>query len=255
MSCVLMYHTFEASSVQPADPFYCVPRQTFRNHLLLVREKQCRVVSPGEIAFGVAHDEKVVSITIDDGDSSIYSVALPLLIEFGMTATVFLVTGLVGSPGFLDWEQVQECRQGGISFQSHSHTHPRFDLLTDEEIREEMRRSKAVLEDALGEQVEGFAIPGGAGNLASIAGIAHDVGYSYVATSEWGYNRPKPAPYRLERISVMTNQDITTFGRFLIEDELLVRRLQLMKFGITTIKNIIGQSAYEMLKGLWVRRG
>jgi len=250
MSCVLMYHTFEASSSQPTDTFYCVSRQTFREHLLLIREKQCRVVSPGDIAFGPASNDKVVSITIDDGDVSIYSEALPLLIEFGMTATVFLATGLVGSPGFMDWGQIRECRREGISFQSHSHTHPRFDLISEEEIREEMRYSKAVLEDALGERDEGFAIPGGAGNLYSIARIAHEIGYSYVATSEWGYNRSKTSPYRLERISVMSSQNIPTFERFLDEDESLIRRMKVMKHGIGVIKNIIGQRAYERMKRL-----
>lgn len=66
--------------------------------------------------------ENPVWITFDDGYDSVYTHVLPALRRFGLRATAFVVTGWVGRPRYLNWNQVAElARSGLVDFESHSH--------------------------------------------------------------------------------------------------------------------------------------
>jgi len=59
--------------------------------------------------------EKAVVITIDDVGQSTFSVAFPVLQQFGYPATVFVATDLVSGKGnALDWDQIRQMHESGI---------------------------------------------------------------------------------------------------------------------------------------------
>jgi peptidoglycan/xylan/chitin deacetylase (PgdA/CDA1 family) len=250
MICILMYHTFGAPPTPGSDPRYCLPGEAFRRHLAAVIHSGSAVVSPGdylrEQAAGASRPS--VAITIDDGDATIHSIALPALREAKLSATVYLVTGSIGAPGFLTREQIRECRREGISFQSHTHTHRLLHTLSPHEICDELTRSREVLEELLGEPVEGLALPGGAGDLALVGRMAREIGYQYVATSEWGYNRRVAESFLLERISYIAGMDDHRISRFIAGDELLVRRMRMRKRALELLRYSVGEGAYNRIR-------
>jgi hypothetical protein len=68
-------------------------------------------------------------ITIDDGYNVGYTVAWPILKNFGYPFTMFIYTDYVrGGPksggGSITWEQLAEMRDAGVSIQSHTVSHP-----------------------------------------------------------------------------------------------------------------------------------
>lgn len=69
---------------------------------------------------------KSVAITFDDGEESTYTIAYPLLKKHGLKATVFVVTGRVGTTWngvrCLDWDRLREMERSGV-FAVESHTH------------------------------------------------------------------------------------------------------------------------------------
>src|SRR5690606_1373661 len=79
-----------------------------------------------------------IMITMDDGYESNYIYAYPVLKEYNMKATIFLITSLIkneeekhllkGIPK-LSWEQIQEMSESGlIEFHSHTHdAHAKYD--------------------------------------------------------------------------------------------------------------------------------
>jgi peptidoglycan/xylan/chitin deacetylase (PgdA/CDA1 family) len=71
---------------------------------------------------------KPVILTFDDGYSDHYTHALPILQEFGFTGTFFIITARADAndPNHLNWEQIREMADAGMSMESHTKDH--FDL-------------------------------------------------------------------------------------------------------------------------------
>jgi peptidoglycan/xylan/chitin deacetylase (PgdA/CDA1 family) len=126
--------------------------------------------------------------------------ALPVLEWLGFRATVFVPTGVIDGtaafpwyseqPPLLDWEEIEELdRAGTLRFEAHSVTHPNLLLLTDEESRSEITRSKADLEARLGRPVEAFCYPAGLFGERERRFVA-EAGYRLAVSCEPGVNRP-----------------------------------------------------------------
>ncbi len=66
-----------------------------------------------------------IVITFDDGDESVYNLALPILARMGFRATLFVVTSRVGTKwddvNCLDWARLRELQDSGV-FRIESHT-------------------------------------------------------------------------------------------------------------------------------------
>ena len=66
-----------------------------------------------------------IVITFDDGDESVYNLALPILARMGFRATLFVVTARVGTKWdevrCLDWARLRELEDSGV-FRIESHT-------------------------------------------------------------------------------------------------------------------------------------
>ena len=90
--------------------------------------------------------EKPVVVSFDDGYSDNYTEALPILEERGMKATVFMVTNDVGLPGYLSWDQLHEMEKRGVELGSHTANHLPLTNMTVEEARDEVQKSKLMME-------------------------------------------------------------------------------------------------------------
>lgn len=69
----------------------------------------------------------MVSLVFDDGLSSVYQYAFPVLARHGLVATVGVIANRVGSgdPDFMDEKQLHELQAAGWEIASHSLTHKR----------------------------------------------------------------------------------------------------------------------------------
>ena len=74
------------------NPNLFMAPETFRMRLELLRDMRCNVLPLGEALTRLKRDAlppRAVSLTIDDGDSSFYLRAWPLMREFGFPATLY----------------------------------------------------------------------------------------------------------------------------------------------------------------------
>lgn len=116
-------------------------------------------------------------LTFDDGGSSAVEAGAALA-RRGWVANFFVVTEMVGRPGFLDWDGVRRLAAEGHVIGSHSHTHPsRIRDLPPDRLREEWSHSVAALSGAIDAPVRTGSVPGGyysdaVGRAAAAAGIA-----------------------------------------------------------------------------------
>jgi len=114
--------------------------ELFRKHLEYLKSNQFNLITFGEAAEllkkGATIPEKTVCLTVDDGYTSFYKNALPLLKEFNFPATLFINTKQFGTGDFLTIQQLKEIATAGIEIGNHSHSHAQFVNFTESERRD-----------------------------------------------------------------------------------------------------------------------
>jgi peptidoglycan/xylan/chitin deacetylase (PgdA/CDA1 family) len=123
---ILQYHHF-GNGLPPSTS---VTVERFKEQLDALEENNSSVWSLSEIISylkqGKSLPDMCVGITIDDAYRSVYEKAYPLLLGYNFPATVFVATEGVDMnlKTYLSWDQMREMRKHGITFASHTHTHP-----------------------------------------------------------------------------------------------------------------------------------
>jgi peptidoglycan/xylan/chitin deacetylase (PgdA/CDA1 family) len=144
-------------------------------------------------------DTDAAIISFDDGDLSVYAVAYPLLRDYGIKATFFLIAGSVGDIGYMNWKQIAEMATARnaegeqlFTFGSHSISHAYMGDLDNVALEKELLGSKQTIEDNTGEKVRFLALPFGSGSgRQDIIDRAQAAGYSAIRTSDAGYIVPE----------------------------------------------------------------
>jgi peptidoglycan/xylan/chitin deacetylase (PgdA/CDA1 family) len=153
-----------------------------------------------------------VVLTFDDGRAADYEVAFPILLAAGIRAEFFINTARVGRPGYLSWARITEMHRAGMSFQSHSHEHVALPTLSPRLLRIELRTSKRLIEDYLGQGVDFLAAPHGLVDRRVID-AAQDAGYQAVCVSRGWPARPGDAV--VDRVTVLRDTTDAQFGAIL----------------------------------------
>jgi peptidoglycan/xylan/chitin deacetylase (PgdA/CDA1 family) len=146
-----------------------------------------------------------VSITFDDGYRDNFKIAFPVLDELDITATVFLISGLIGRhDDFLDIEAIQSMADKGIRFGSHTVNHPILSSISDEKAKYEIVESKSSLESMLGEKVKHFAYPKGKPQhyTDNTVELVMKAGYEFAFTTTNGRIHQRQNKYLLPRIGI-----------------------------------------------------
>jgi len=76
------------------------------NNITVIRLSDILRIQSGEIV--PQEGQQFAVITFDDGYSSVYARALPILKKYSVPATFFLITANVGTSGFLTWDEIEE---------------------------------------------------------------------------------------------------------------------------------------------------
>lgn len=160
---ILMYHSI-SDAEETVHPYYRINTlpKVFSVQMRFLATQGYRTISLRELTDKES-DGKSVVITFDDGYSDFYFEAFPILQEYGFRATVFLATSYVGESfngrRCLEWEQIRELYATNVAFGSHTHTHPQLRDLSRSAIVQELRQSKNIIEDKLGNAVTDFSYP------------------------------------------------------------------------------------------------
>lgn len=222
---ILMYHAFGS----PASRFV-VPAARFERQLRLLHRLRRPVVSLDDLA---ACREKqalppagAVAVTIDDAYRDVRRVAVPLLRAQAVPATVFVVTGKVGTANdwdegelggraLLSWVELEELAQLGVSLGAHTRSHPQLPRLEAEHARVEISGSRDDLRDRLGTAPIAFAYPHGRVDDATET-LAKAAGFAVACGVARGRNSAATSPHRLRRFEVDGRLSLAGFARLLV---------------------------------------
>jgi len=159
----------------------------------------------------VSLPSKPLIVTFDDGYTCFDRNAWPILSARGMGATVFLVAGQIGGTNAWDGDELREplldapriraLRAEGVEFGSHSVTHPPLAKIPAGRALEELRRSREMLADVIGEAVSVFAYPF-SNQSHAVRELAREAGYRAAVRGKGRMNWRRTDPYGLRRIKV-----------------------------------------------------
>jgi peptidoglycan/xylan/chitin deacetylase (PgdA/CDA1 family) len=172
---ILMYHEIREQPL-PGFEKYSVTPKAFAAQMRWLALRGYRTIGLDELLAGAVPDRpaRPILITFDDGFRGAAEHAAPVLRRQGFTAVFFLVAGLVGGTSrwlrdelgqelpLLDWGVARQLEREGFRCGSHAWSHTRLTELSPGDCREELERSRSVLQDELGHPVQDLAYPHGA---------------------------------------------------------------------------------------------
>ncbi len=193
----------------PVFCYHVIDMARFREDLSFLSRNGYTTLTADGLLDHVAQREiappRSVVLSFDDGQQTLYDIALPLLREFGHKAVAFICPGLHRDPGdrdaqpaggLCDWGQISEMHDSGhIDFQPHTNSHryvPRWPMPlplagvdenvadrrrpTESSLDEDLRRAKEELDRRLGKISLHLAFPQYSGTESAIQ-TAKKLGY------------------------------------------------------------------------------
>lgn len=229
---ILMYHSI-SDEPESGHPYFWIniSKKRFAEQMQLLKENDFTVISLVQAVdlLNTAPDRgnfssRYVVLTFDDGYHDFLRYAWPVLVGHGFTATMFVPTAYIGDSRMrfngreaLTWSEVRELGRWGISFGSHTKSHPKLYGLPWKDVRRELLDSRLRLEDELQTTVPCFAYPyafpqGDRSFLARFRQELIDQGYSTAVTTAIGLAQRGSDPLCLRRLPVNEGDD----GRLLM---------------------------------------
>ncbi|WP_249937387.1 polysaccharide deacetylase family protein [Roseateles sp. DAIF2] len=182
-----------------------------------------RVIRLGQLAAYLEGREPLpprsVVITFDDGYESVHRHALPVLRKHGMPATLFVYTDFIGAGDAVSWPQLQEMADSKlIEVQAHSKSHRNLierqagesDERYLQNLEQEIRGPRELLEKRLGIQVRHYAFPYGDANEQVLDQLARQR-YTLAVSVNPGGNAFFAQPLLLRRTMIFGDHDLEAF--------------------------------------------
>jgi peptidoglycan/xylan/chitin deacetylase (PgdA/CDA1 family) len=114
------------------------------------------------VARGARLPRKPILLTFDDGSAGQYTHALPVLREHRFVATFFVMTVVLGKPGWLTRGQVRKLDEAGMTIGAHTYDHKAVPEYGGEDWETQLEQPGRELRRLLGHPVRLFAYPFGA---------------------------------------------------------------------------------------------
>ncbi|AEV84001.1 glycosyl transferase family 2 [Actinoplanes sp. SE50] len=177
-----------------------------------------RDLEPGEDQYWITEDAfhaildevaawPAVSLSFDDSNSSDIEIALPALLDRGLTAEFFVLAGRLDQPGSLGEADLRDLLKQGMAVGTHGMHHHPWRGLTADTTRSELADARDRISAVIGRPVTRAACPLGRYDRGTL-GALRRLGYTTVFTSD---RRPaRPGRWLQPRFSVYRDDTPST---------------------------------------------
>ena len=207
----LMYHRFEENKYPSTN----IRMNDFLQHLKIIDDNDMSFVNPKNFEDELKNSKKKrkILLTIDDGFSSFYQNAWPILKQKKIPFILFVSTREVGAFNYMSWDQIREIeKEDFVEIGNHSHTH---EYLVDEDkdlIISDIKKSILIFKKELGKNSDFFSYPFGEYSL-EFKDIVKSLGFKYAFGQHSGVVDETKDFYELPRFPI--NEKYGEIKRFI----------------------------------------
>lgn len=180
---VLCYHQIRpatAADGAQARPYIVSPKAFAAQMRALDRAGYATISGDAlvaHVARGAPLPRKPILLTFDDASAGQYDDALPVLRRHHFTATFFIMTVVLGKPGWLTRKQVRALDRGGMEIAAHTWDHKAVPEYSGTEWTKQLGEPKLKLTRLVGHPIRLFAYPFGLWNRRAFPNLRR-VGFS-----------------------------------------------------------------------------
>lgn len=208
---VLMYHSIAYEKGNELR----VPKENFAQQMKYLKDNGYTTMSLDEVYNYMINKKqippKTVAITFDDGYEDNYVNAFPIMKQYGLKGTVFVITKTVDKDSsYLTSKQIKEMDASGMRIESHTVTHEVLTTFDYEKQYQEVADSKSFLEKCLGRKINFLAYPCGCFNSDTINALKN-AGYLMAFTTAPGNAKFSQGIYTLRRVRVSADCSLDGF--------------------------------------------
>lgn len=206
---ILMYHAIHVMAPEEAsNANLIVDPTTFESHIKRVSDEGYYFLTPEE-AYKVLTENvlpngnpKIIWLTFDDSLWDFYDNAYPILKKYKAKATNNVITSTVGNSANLSLDQMLEMKGQGMSFQSHTSTHPDLSASDGNTQKTEMSDAKSYLDNNLSQDTITIAYPAGRYSDTTLQ-LAGELNYKIGITTNEGIADKNDGLLSLDRIRIL----------------------------------------------------
>ncbi len=164
-----IYHRFDETRYPSTN----ISTDIFTQQLDYVSASKIEIMSLGEVADRLAKGEKLpdhaISFCVDDAFRSFSEAGMPIIRRYNLPVTLFVNTDSVGTPGYLNWDELKQLAEEGVEIGNHTASHAYLVELKnneslqqwEERIRTDIEKAQSQFEKHLGFKPTLFAYPYG----------------------------------------------------------------------------------------------
>ena len=172
-----MYHRFNENKYPSTN----IQIDVFKEQLKIIEREKIKFIHPNNFEKSLSENkgQRKILFTVDDGLSSFYQNAWPILKKKKIPFILFVNTREVGSYNYMNWEQILELyKDENVEIGNHSHSHEYLVEENPETIKKDIVKSIRIFEDKLGKSSKFFSYPFGEYSL-EFKKIIKDLGFKY----------------------------------------------------------------------------
>ncbi len=155
-----MYHRFEENKYPSTN----IRIKDFLEHIKIIEENNINFINPKNFENELKKNktQRKILLTIDDGFSSFYENAWPILKRKKIPFILFVSTREVGAFNYMTWNQIREIsKENFVEIGNHSHTHEYLVEEKNELIQNDIEKSISIFKKELGRNSDFFSYPFG----------------------------------------------------------------------------------------------
>ena len=195
-----MYHRFEENKYPSTN----IRINDFLKHLEIIKDNNIQFINPKNFQEELTNNkkQKKILLTIDDGFSSFYKNAWPILKKKKIPFILFISTREVGSFNYMNWNEIREIdKENFVEIGNHSHTH---EYLVEEDngiIKSDIQKSINIFNKELGKNSDFFSYPFGEYSI-NFKNIVKSLGFKYAFGQHSGVIDETKDYYELPRFPI-----------------------------------------------------
>ncbi len=223
---ILRYHQIgHEKPIRDHWAHYCTARQ-FSRQMALLAYSRCQVLRLSEAVAALRGQcpipPRAVVLSFDGAYTDFISQVLPVLRRYRFPAIVYTISGWLGQrmrvpdsyqprPWIMEARALRLLRHEGIEIGSQTLNHVQLPILTPHQQAEELRISREVLEQILGEPVTHLCYPFGELSPHTVE-LAQEAGYQTAVTRRYGQARSDDNLLLLPRKMIHFDDSVFGFG-------------------------------------------